>query len=465
VKQQQRKAVNQMRSAFGDYYLCPAHFDDFRIRGELSDQPGYFRLREAVCYGRQSVGIQSPVLNGHLVDVADRVELCDGHVSLPFDFSEIVENLRFERYQQASPQALAALTSTPVSQRIYYFLRPILPVGIRKHLQRIRLSGWERIPFPKWPVDVTVETLMKTAMELLLRSTGRQQIPFVWFWPNGAGSAVIVTHDVEARAGKAFCDRLMDIDEESGLTSAFQIVPEERYAGADGLFAKVRSRGFEANVHDLNHDGALFKSREQFSKRAAQINEHVRRFESRGFRSGAMLREQEWLDELDISFDMSVPNVAHLEPQQGGCCTVMPYFIGDIVELPLTTAQDYSLFHILNDYSLSLWTDQIARLLTQNGLITVLTHPDYLIEKRAQAVYQQLLNHLRQLREQGKVWVALPGEVDRWWRSRNKMSVVDTPHGWQIVGEGSAEATLAFAELGDDGSVVYKMDCGTGATS
>ena len=64
-----------------------------------------------------------------------------------------------------------------------------------------------------------------------------------------------------------------------------------------------------------------------------------------------MYRNQAWFDALEFSYDMSVPNVAHLEPQRGGCCTVMPYFIGDLVELPLTTIQDYSLFHILGDYS------------------------------------------------------------------------------------------------------------------
>ena len=62
-----------------------------------------------------------------------------------------------------------------------------------------------------------------------------------------------------------------------------------------------------------------------------------------------MYREQQWFDAFEFSYDMSVPNVAHLEPQRGGCCTVMPYFVGDILELPLTTTQDYSLFHILGD--------------------------------------------------------------------------------------------------------------------
>ena len=60
---------------------------------------------------------------------------------------------------------------------------------------------------------------------------------------------------------------------------------------------------------------------------------------------------------------MSVPNVAHLEPQAGGCCTVMPYFMGHVLELPLTAAQDYTVFHVLGDYSTRLWQEQIDRVL------------------------------------------------------------------------------------------------------
>ncbi len=35
-----------------------------------------------------------------------------------------------------------------------------------------------------------------------------------------------------------------------------------------------------------------------------------------------------------------------------------PYFVGKILEIPLTTSQDYSLFQILNDYSIDLWKKQ-----------------------------------------------------------------------------------------------------------
>ena len=92
------------------------------------------------------------------------------------------------------------------------------------------------------------------------------------------------------------------------------------------------------NLHDLNHDGQLFADKADVpAQRAQRINEYAREFGCDGFRSGAMYREQDWFDAFEFSYDMSVPNAAHLEPQRGGCCTVMPYFVGNILELPLTT--------------------------------------------------------------------------------------------------------------------------------
>ena len=66
-----------------------------------------------------------------------------------------------------------------------------------------------------------------------------------------------------------------------------------------------------------------------------------------------------------FAFDMSVPNVATYDPQPGGCCTVMPYFLGEILELPVTMSQDYTLFNILDDYSIGVWKQQLEMLLRQ----------------------------------------------------------------------------------------------------
>ena len=119
------------------------------------------------------------------------------------------------------------------------------------------------------------------------------------------------------------------------MRASFQLVPEGRYDIPPGVLDEIRRRGFEVNVHDLNHDGRLFTDRDEFRRRALRINAYAREFGARGFRSGVLYRRPEWYDALEIAYDMSVPNVGHLEVQRGGCCTVMPYFIGRIVELPL----------------------------------------------------------------------------------------------------------------------------------
>ena len=248
----------------------------------------------------------------------------------------------------------------------------------------------------------------------------------------------------------------MDLDESFGFRSAIQVVPETHPEASAGFVAKVRARGFEVNLHDLNHDGDLFRDREQFLRRVARINKHARELGCRGFRSGAMYREQRWYGAFELSYDMSVPNVAHLEPQRGGCCTVMPYFVGKILELPLTTAQDYTLFHILGDYSTRLWERQIDLILSEHGLVSFIAHPDYLIERRAREVYRDLLVHLSRLRDERKLWGALPGEVDSWWRDRRLMSLVGEGDAWRIEGPGHERARVAYATLEDD-RVVYTL--------
>jgi hypothetical protein len=230
-----------------------------------------------------------------------------------------------------------------------------------------------------------------------------------------------------------------------------------RYEAAHRLLEDVRNRGFEVNVHDLNHDGALFLEKKEFLQRADRINKYGAEFGTHGFRAGAMYRNQDWYPAFDFSYDMSVPNVAHLEPQRGGCCTVMPYFIDRILELPLTTVQDYSLFHILGDYSVDLWKQQIDMIFKKNGLISFIIHPDYMIEKRARELYAELLRILVDLREKQGLWIALPGEVNQWWRNRSQMKLVQAGTTWKIEGTGSERARVAYATLAED-RIVYTLE-------
>lgn len=421
----------------------------------VSADDGYFRFGDAIGFGQFAGGVPARHATDPLADVSGAASVADGRAWLPFDLSQIATNLRQERYRRNGKNILQKTTSTGIAQSLYYLLRPVMGVAVRKHLQKIWLRNWEKITFPAWPVDRTVDTLMEGAMRVALTAQNGP-IPFVWFWPDGASACTMLTHDVEGQAGIDFCDALMDIDDSFGVKSAFQLIPEGHEHTWKQTAARLRQRGFEVNLHDLNHDGRLFVNRAEFLRRARRINEYAREFGCEGFRSGVMYREQDWFDAFTFAYDMSVPNAAHLEPQRGGCCTVMPYFVGDILELPLTTTQDYTLFYILNDYSTSVWRTQIDLLVRHHGLISVITHPDYLTGERERGVYAELLRELRERRDRDRLWFALPGEINRWWRNRRQMTLVRDGQRWRVDGPDADRARIAYARL-TDGRVVYSM--------
>jgi hypothetical protein len=442
-------------SAFLDYYRCPA---DVAVIGTLpgvSGDPGYFRFRESIGFGRFAGGSPAAYATDPLADVSSAATVIDGQAWLPFNLTHVAINLRQERYRKNGYNLLQKAISSDSAQRLYYLIRPLMSVGVRKHLQKIRLRNWERISFPKWPIDRSVDTLMEGAMRTALEANGRP-IPFVWFWPDGAPAAAMLTHDVEGPAGIDFCDALMDLDDAYQIKSAFQLIPEGRGDAWPQLAERLRARGFEVNLHDLDHDGRLFLEKQEFLRRAERINRYARQFGCEGFRAGVMYRRQDWYDAFTFAYDMSVPNAAHLEPQHGGCCTILPYFVGDILELPLTTIQDYTLFYILNDYSTRIWRTQIELVQRHHGLISIITHPDYLTGSRERDVYIELLRDLSERRDRDRVWFALPGDINRWWRNRRQMKLVHDGRRWHVEGPDANRARIAYARRTDEG-VTYSI--------
>jgi hypothetical protein len=442
------------QSAFAAYFRCPDRFVSFGTEPNRSKIPGFFSFDGSVCFGELHGAIPSSHATAALVDSGAEA---GERLILPFDLSEVVTNLREERYQQNGYGFLTRASSSPAMESLYYWLRPRMGVGVRRRLQKLRLGGWQSIAFPAWPVDVSVDRVMRSTMRMLLAQLNVPRIPFVWFWPDGAPGCVMMTHDVEGESGLGFCSAVMDLDELHGIKSAFQLIPEGQGTAWRSVADGIRARGFEVNLHDLNHDGRLYWSKEQFLERAHRINKHIRELGCGGFRSAAMYREQAWYEAFEFAYDMSVPNAAHLEPQRGGCCTVMPYFIGKLLELPLTTVQDYSLFFILEDYSTDLWKQQADLILQQNGLISIITHPDHLRGESEQALYLELLAYISELRDEHRAWGALPGEINTWWRNRDAMRLVPYGDSWRIEGADSHRARVAYASLAGD-SVVYSVD-------
>jgi glycosyltransferase involved in cell wall biosynthesis len=443
---------NKISDALSDYYRCPELYARFSLKGELSERRGFFRLGEHTVYGRCAGHAPANSPTGHLFDALQNARAESGTTQLPFDPEEVINSLRYERYCQTGNSQIDSAIA-----RLYYLVRPLMPVEVRKHLQKVRLDGWRDLPFPKWPVDRTVDQVSEQLLLLALRTHGVDRIPFIWFWPDGAASCAVMTHDVETTAGRDFCSTLMDINDSFGIKASFQVVPERRYEVPSSYLDSIRNRGFEINVQDLNHDGRLFRDRTEFLARAQKINSYGREFGAVGFRSAILYRQQEWYDALQFSYDMSVPNVAHLDPQRGGCCTIMPYYVGGILELPVTMTQDYSLFHILDDRSIDLWKQQSELIMQNHGLMNFIVHPDYITEARERKTYEALLSYLSRLRSERQVWVPLPREVDQWWRQRSQMTLVRHGDEWHIEGPGHERAQLAYASE-KNGQIEYTID-------
>ena len=93
----------------------------------------------------------------------------------------------------------------------------------------------------------------------------------------------------------------------------------------------------------------------------------------------------------------------------------------------------------------------------QHGLASFIVHPDYITKSREWDVYKSLLAYLAQLRDEKKLWVPLSSEVDRWWRQRAKMTIVEDQYGVRIEGEGSERARVAYASE-NDGRLVVTLE-------
>jgi glycosyltransferase involved in cell wall biosynthesis len=439
-----------------EYFGCPEEYASFDKTDGLSTDAGYSRVgTDLICYDRSGSGFRRKGLDGKLRQASASTP-SNGKVGVCFDPEEFVDNLRLERYATRFRPDISRRGLSGLGQSAYYAARPFLPLWARTRLQRIHLNGWHKQTFPHWPTDTTVDDFLTDLFSFQVVRDGKR-VPFIWFWPEGAAACAILTHDVESPAGYEYSSTLMDIDERFGFRSSFQLVPKERYAVSAAKLTEMAKRGFEVNVHDFNHDGRLFWNRSIFDSRAVEIRRYATEVGAKGFRSAVMYRNPDWMPLLGFEYDMSIPNVARLDPQAGGCCTVMPYFIGDLLELPLTTTQDYFLFNILKNRSMDLWREQVELITRKHGMASFLVHPDYILRQPERDVYLRLLSFLQHLRDEANLWTPRPQDVNDWWRARAAMRLVRREDHWTIQGPQAARARVAFAVM-QGGKLSYELD-------
>src|SRR5712664_932015 len=160
-----------MNQAFLDHYRCPESFANFTATGTRSTSSGFFRFGgDVLCYGSSSSHVPAPDLRPHLYDVLGDVAVDRGSVQLPFDPTEVTDNLRRERYLRSSHNGGQRTAPGEALAHFYRVLRPVLPFALRKYLQKLYFRDWERRPFPSWPVDRTVDDLLARLLVLMLKA-------------------------------------------------------------------------------------------------------------------------------------------------------------------------------------------------------------------------------------------------------------------------------------------------------
>ena len=300
------------------------------------------------------------------------------------------------------------------ARRWYYRLKPFVPRTLTRLLRRIQ-SPSARASFPLgWPIEDRYARFQWEVMRQLLIVTGQQSMDHHALWPDGRRFAFVLTHDVETEAGQAHVRAVAALDESSGFRSSFNFVPE-RYRLDHELIAELRERGFEIGVHGLKHDGKLFNSHAEFMQRTEGINAHLKDLDAVGFRSPLTMRNPEWMQALEIEYDLSFFDADPYEPMPGGTMSIWPFILGHFVELPYTLMQDCTLTAILGETTPRLWLEKVDFIERFQGMALLNSHPDYLYEPVSRKIYADFLQAMR-LR--GGYWHALPREVASWWRAR-----------------------------------------------
>jgi hypothetical protein len=361
-----------------------------------------------------------------------------GSLLLPFDPDEAMQTFWSESYQRLGGVSAGARAKR-LAMCAYYRARPALPRSAQIAMRRAFSRVQARTRFPRWPAETALHDLYDLLLGLVASVAG-EPLPTIAPWPAGKSWALVLTHDVETSAGLDYLPAVRDAELAAGCRSAWNLVPK-RYDVDDGLVEDLAGQGFEVGVHGLYHDGLDLESLAILQERLPEMRAWAERWGATGFRAPATHRRWEWMPLLGFDHDSSYSDTDPFEPQAGGCCTWLPFFIDGLVELPITLAQDHTLFVILRRPDEAVWLEKAKLIRRRGGMALVDTHPDYLLEPGRLEAYRRLLAYAT---AQTGTWCALPSEVSAWWRRRACSRLERDGDAWRVVGEAAADAAVAL---------------------
>jgi hypothetical protein len=256
----------------------------------------------------------------------------------------------------------------PAIIQLFYTVKPLIPRLAQISLRRLVALQKRAKCAHIWPIDANAA-----------------KPPEGWAgWPDGKQFALVLSHDVDTLKGYNNVLKLADIEEAMGFRSSFNFVPERYGEISLDLLRELKQRGFGIGVHGLKHDGKLFSSKKIFDERAPQINAYLKKWGTRGFTTPSMIRNHDWMHALDMDYCVSTFDTDPFEPQSDGVGTIFPYWVPNVsanqgfMELPYTLPQDSTLFVILQEKTIDIWTQKLDWVAERGGMVLLNTHPDYM---------------------------------------------------------------------------------------
>lgn len=361
----------------------------------------------------------------------------DGSALLPFHPNAVVLALLREEY-------VAAGSTTSLARALYYRLRPLLPRTAQMAARRRFVRVQERAAFPRWPIETALHDFYLLVLRLVEDVLGAP-LPCIAPWPEPYDWSVVLTHDVESDAGYRYLETVAAMERRAGVRSGWYFVPERDYRVEERLVDDLKQEGFEVCLHGLRHDG-LDMSPGTFEERLPAMRSYAQQWGAVGFRAPATHRDWDRVAGLGFDHDSSYSDVARYEPQSGGSCSWLPFFVGDVVELPITLPMDHTLFDLLEHEDGGIWFEKARFLRERGGLALLLTHPDYLLDPDRLREYERFVSFVA---AEPDVWIALPRDVADWWRRRAASTLELAGSAWRVTGPAAGDARVTLGVSGE----------------
>jgi peptidoglycan/xylan/chitin deacetylase (PgdA/CDA1 family) len=325
-----------------------------------------------------------------------------------------------------------------IINRTYWKVKPILPVtlikGMKKVFSKVR-SGKSKL---FWPIDDRYVHFQWETLRQILFISGKSSLHIKNFWPEQNDFSLVLTHDVETIESQSFISTVADLEEKYGFRSSFNIVGEQIPKELT-QFRELLDRGFEIGIHGWQHNEKPFISRSAFLESAHRINDCLEKIGAVGMRFPLNLRHPQWMQDLNIEYDLSFFDTDPFEPIPGGTMSIWPFVLGRFIELPATLVQDNTLVNQLGEKTPGIWLEKLEFIKKYHGMALLNSHPDYLKRDSVWKIYESFLDEMKNL---NNCWNALPGETARWWRSRSENNISS-----KFQGSNLAEVILSDDKL------------------